>query len=238
MPFKALLFDVDGTLAETEEVHRAAFNVAFQRAGLDWHWDRPLYHILLGVTGGKERILYHVEREGLPLDDFPFERVKALHEMKTEAYTQMVDDGEIELAPGIAELLDAAEAAGIRLAITTTTSQVNVERLFAATLGPEGLGRFEVVVTGNRVSAKKPDPEIYQLAVTELGLSADECLGVEDAPQGLASALGAGVPTVVLESAYSEGKDFNGALRVIKLTDPRPRLEDLQFWFDARVAAG
>lgn len=231
MTFKALLFDVDGTLAETEEVHRAAFNEAFKQSGLDWYWDQDLYHILLGVTGGKERISYHVEREGLPVNEFPFLRVAKLHELKTAAYTRMVDEGQIELAPGISQLLREARAAGIRLAITTTTSRVNVERLFQATLGSDGLSWFEVQVTGDRVAQKKPDPEIYELAVRELGLYPGECLAIEDAPQGLQSSLGAGVPTVVLESAYSSGAAFEGALRVVKLDDPRPSLLDLQDWF-------
>ncbi len=237
MTLKAILFDVDGTLAETEEVHRVAFNEAFKAHGLDWHWDQPLYFELLGVTGGKERILYHVEREGLNVSDFPFERVAEMHKTKTGIYTRMIDEGAVELSLGIGSLFDEARAAGIRLAITTTTSAVNVERLLLSTIGAEGLAWFEVFVTGDRVSRKKPDPEIYQLALTDLGLSADDCLAVEDAPQGLASALGAGVPTVVLESAYSRGAQFEGALKVYKLDEPRPRLADLQQLHRQRVVA-
>lgn len=233
MTLKALLFDVDGTLAETEEVHRIAFNRAFAKAGLDWEWSEALYHILLGVTGGKERILYHVEREGLDKADFPFERVKELHLSKTDFYVEMVNNGEIELRPGIRQLLEDAKAAGLRLAITTTTSRVNVERLFQATLGDAGMAMFEVHVTGDRVSRKKPDPEIYQLALTDLGLPAEACLAIEDAPQGLASSLGAGVPTIVTESSYSKGKEFNGALKVVKLEDPRPTLADMLAWHEA-----
>lgn len=227
MKLEALLFDVDGTLAETEEVHREAFNEAFKQAGLDWFWDKPLYHELLGVTGGKERILYHVERSGLNVDDFPFERVAALHGLKTEIYVARMDQGEIELRPGIEELLREARDAGLRLAITTTTSHVNVERLLKATIGEQALEWFEVYATGDRVKRKKPDPAIYLLALEELGLPAAACLAIEDAPQGLASSLGAGIATLVTESSYSEGRDFKGALKVLKMDDPRPQLSDL-----------
>ena len=225
---KALLFDVDGTLAETEEVHRAAFNEAFAESGIDWQWDQPLYHELLRVTGGKERIAHFVERSGLPQSAFPFERIAALHQLKTKIYTRMVDDGEIALCPGIEALIKEARGSGLVLAITTTTSRVNVERLLCATLGAESLLWFAAYVTGERVRRKKPDPEVYQVALDELGLSPGACLALEDAPQGLAAARAAGIATVVLESAYSCGADFDGALEVIRLAAPRPTLADLQ----------
>lgn len=235
MTLEALLFDVDGTLAETEELHREAFNEAFQNAGLDWHWDTPLYHELLGVTGGKERILYHVEREGLNKDEFPWERVAELHAAKTEIYVQRVNEGLIDLRPGIATLLQDARAANLRLAITTTTSRVNIDKLLRATIGEEGLGWFEVYSTGDRVKNKKPDPEIYELCLKDMNLSAEACLAIEDAPQGLASSLGAGIKTIVTESSYSAGKDFTGALKVVKIDDPRPTLKDLHAWYAASV---
>ena len=235
MALEALLFDVDGTLAETEELHREAFNEAFQQAGLDWQWDTPLYHELLGVTGGKERILYHVEREGLNKDDFPWERVADLHAAKTEIYVQRVNDGLVELRPGIKDLLQEARAANLRLAITTTTSRVNIDKLLTATLGKEGLDWFEVYSTGDRVKNKKPDPEIYELCLQDMNLPASVCLAVEDAPQGLASSLGAGIKTVVTESSYSAGKNFEGAIKVVKMDDPRPTLTDLQHWFAGNI---
>lgn len=228
MVLKALLFDVDGTLAETEELHRAAFNEAFKAAGLDWQWDFELYQILLGVTGGKERILYHVQRTGLDEAIFTKSYIADLHAKKTEIYVRFMDEGQIELRPGIEALINAARDAGVRLAITTTTSQVNVERLLKATLGEEALSWFEAYATGDRVTRKKPDPAIYQLALSELGLLANECLALEDAPQGLASSLGAGVPTVVTESSYSAGKEFDGALKLYKMADPRPTLAELE----------
>ena len=113
---------------------------------------------------------------------------------------------------------------------------MNVERLIKATLRPEAMDWFEVYVTGDRVTNKKPDPEIYELALKDLDLPANACVAVEDAPQGLASSLGAGVPTIVTESSYSEGKSFEGALKVIGMNDPRPTLKDIQHWYDRVVA--
>jgi len=228
---EALLFDVDGTLAETEEVHRAAFNEAFSQADLNWHWDQELYHELLSVTGGKERILYHVQRSGLETAFFTQNYIAKLHAQKTEIYVLMMDEGKIELRPGIYQLLTDARKAGIRLAITTTTSHVNVERLLKATIGVHALEWFEVYATGDRVPRKKPDPAIYQLALDELKLPGSSCLAIEDAAQGLASSLGAGIATIITESSYSAGQNFTGALKIYAETDERPTLSDLQGLF-------
>lgn len=228
---EALLFDVDGTLAETEEVHREAFNEAFKSAELSWEWDKELYHELLSVTGGKERILYHVERSGLEKSFFTPNYIAKLHAQKTEVYVAMMDEGKIELRPGIQQLLEDARKDGLRLAITTTTSHVNVERLLKATIGAHALDWFEVYATGDRVERKKPDPAIYQLALDELKLPASSCLAIEDARQGLASSIGAKIPTIITESSYSEGQDFSGALKIYSNSDPRPTLDDLKAVF-------
>lgn len=228
---EALLFDVDGTLAETEEVHRLAFNEAFVQAGLDWEWGQELYYELLSVTGGKERILYHVERCGLEKAFFTKDYIANLHAKKTENYVAMMDEGRVELRPGIRQLLEDARASGIRLAVTTTTSHVNVERLLKATIGPQALSWFEVYATGDKVPRKKPDPAIYRLALDELKLPASACLAIEDAAQGLASSLGAGVATIITESSYSKGQDFTGALKVYGLDDGAPTFSELQDLF-------
>lgn len=126
---RAIIFDVDGTLSETEETHRRAFNAAFAEAGLPWHWDQALYHKLLAVTGGKERIRFFIESFAAPaipevdLDEY----IPALHAQKTVAYTNMVSGGEIELRPGIRELIEGALAKGFRLAIATTTTPANID---------------------------------------------------------------------------------------------------------------
>lgn len=212
---KAIIFDVDGTLSETEETHRSAFNRAFEGAGLPWHWDQDLYRQLLEVTGGKERIRYFIESFGAPgapadsLDEF----IAALHARKTQAYTGMVTSGQVELRPGIRELIADAQNKGLRLAISTTTTPANVDALLAVTLG--GSDAFEVICAGDSVANKKPAPDIYDLALTELGVPGDACVALEDSRNGLLSAVAAGIPVVVTPGIYTAGHDFSEAALVI-----------------------
>lgn len=213
---RALIFDVDGTLAETEETHRKAFNRAFADAGLAWHWDQALYAALLSVTGGKERIRYFVEScgaEGAPQDDLD-NFIRALHASKTTAYTDMVSGGKIELRPGIRELIADAQARDLRLAIATTTTPANVDALLGATLG--GCDDFEVICAGDSVAHKKPAPDVYELALHKIGLPAAACAALEDSRNGLLSAVGAGIPTVVTPGIYTRGQDFSEAAFVVE----------------------
>jgi HAD superfamily hydrolase (TIGR01509 family) len=214
---RAIIFDVDGTLAETEETHRNAFNRAFQGAGLDWSWDQALYRKLLAVTGGKERIRYFIEDfggEGAPrgnLDDF----IRALHAEKTRAYTRMVGSGELELRPGVRTLIGAAREQGYRLAIATTTTPANVDALLAANFGETGQGLFEVICAGDSVPDKKPAPDVYLRALEELGLPAASCIAIEDSRNGLLSAHAAGLATIVTPGIYTHDEDFDEATLVI-----------------------
>ena len=192
-PPEALVFDVDGTLAETEEAHRRAFNETFAEAGLPWSWDRPLYARLLEVTGGKERIRHFIDAVGAgPRLDAA--AIADLHARKTVRYARLVATGEVTLRPGVARLLGEAQAAGVRLAIATTTSAPNVTSLLEATLGPGALDRFDVVAAGDIVPAKKPAPDIYLLALDRLSLVPERCLAVEDSRNGLLSSFAAGIP--------------------------------------------
>jgi len=212
---RAIIFDVDGTLSETEETHRRAFNRAFWGAGLDWHWDQALYRQLLEVTGGKERIRYYIESfggTGAPpdsLDTF----VPALHAKKTEAYTEMVSGGELSLRPGIRALLEDTRSREFRLAIATTTTPANVDALLAATLGNEEY--FEVICAGDSVANKKPAPDVYELALEELGLPPEACVAIEDSRNGLLSSVAAGIATVVTPGIYTSGHKFDEAALVL-----------------------
>ena len=212
---QALIFDVDGTLAETErDAHRVAFNQAFAEAGLADEWAPELYGELLAITGGKERIRhYWTEHKGEPEPDA--ELVRRLHERKQAFFTELVRTGQVPPRSGILRLLNEPRQAGVRLAIATTTSREPLLELLAHTLAPEAADWFEVIVAGDEVATKKPAPDAYDRAVADLGLEPAACLAVEDSPPGVEAARAAGVPVVVTESQYNAGKAFPGALAVL-----------------------
>ncbi|MFY9260080.1 MAG: HAD-IA family hydrolase [Gallionella sp.] len=215
---KAIIFDVDGTLADTEDGHRRSFNQAFAESGLDWVWDVALYDKLLKVTGGKERIKYFVAsflgEFNPPADYDGF--VKALHALKTTHYTRLLATGEIPLRPGIKQLMTDAQQRGIRLAIATTTTPENVTALIQQGLGTDGMNMFEAVGCGDIVPAKKPAPDIYVWVLNQMGLKAEDCIALEDSENGLRSSLAAGIKTYVTTNFYTQHQNFDGAAAVFE----------------------
>lgn len=212
---KALIFDVDGTLAETEEAHRAAFNRTFAEFGLPWVWDEALYKELLKVSGGKERIRHFVrehdpDRATAELPDL----IARLHKRKTEHYTAAVSTGGVPFRPGVGRLINEARALGLRLAIATTTTAANVTALLDGATGGMGHAWFETIACAEDAPAKKPDPQVYTVVLRRLGLHPSQALAIEDSTNGVRAARAAGLPVVVSESVYTKGDDFTGALRV------------------------
>ncbi len=202
---QALLWDVDGTLAETErDGHRVAFNQAFEALGLPWRWDEAHYGRLLRVTGGRERLLADLgTRSDAPA--LPAERealARELHRRKNGFYAELVAAGGVPLRPGVQALLDEAAARGLRQAIVTTTSRVNVQALLARHLGAGWARRFDAIVCGEDVAAKKPAPEAYQRALAALQLGPLQTLALEDSMAGASAARAAEVPVVVTRSTY------------------------------------
>ncbi len=218
MSIQAIIFDVDGTLADTEDGHRIAFNRAFAERGLSWNWDVPLYDQLLAVTGGKERIRYYLQdfNPGFakPADYDAF--VRELHATKTRQYTAMVRGGQIPLRPGIKTLIEAAHRAGIRLAIATTTAPDNVAALLEVGLGPHWPSLFGAVGCGDMVPNKKPAPDVYLWVLQQLGVAAADAIALEDSDNGLRAALAAGIRTFITRNAYTHGHRFEGAAAVLE----------------------
>ena len=210
----ALIFDVDGTLAETEELHRQAFNHAFACQGLDWQWDRAVYKDLLRVTGGKERIRAHHERLRIaaPLSDVD---IAELHRIKTAHYAELVETGCCPLRPGVTDLLITARARGQRLAIATTTSHGNIDALLSRALGKRWAADFDAIVAGDDVRLKKPAPDVYVEILARLKLNASDCVAIEDSANGLISASRANIPVLITRSMFFRDDDFSQARVVL-----------------------
>lgn len=218
-PVEALIFDVDGTLAETEEVHRLAFNVAFEEAGLGWVWDRSLYARLLAVPGGMPRLVHYLD--GLEPALAPdarstwLDRLEGIHERKVALYAQMVDRRAVRLRPGVERLFEEAWSRGIRIVLATCSSIGNAEALIIANLEIAGLERLTAMVGGEGTVRRKPAPDVYLSALAAAGVPARNAIVFEDSANGLRAATAAGIRTIVTPSTYTRGGDFSGAFAVL-----------------------
>lgn len=216
---RALIFDVDGTLADTESAHRAAFNHAFAEFGLDWQWDEALYTELLNISGGKERILHYWkstqpalrELEGTPIQ----ETVDCLHALKTAAYERAVNDGAVSLRPGVLKLIDEALGRGLQLAIATTTTPANIAALLRRALGADWRLSFAAIGDASTAPVKKPDPQVYLQTLAALRLEPAQCVALEDSGNGLRAATAAGLATLITPTRYTAHHDFRAAMRVV-----------------------
>lgn len=213
MILKALIFDVDGTLANTEEAHRCTFNEAFQQHGLDWHWSRLEYAQLLRTTGGKERIGVYLDSLDLPPEVRQTLRaqIAAIHATKTHLYTRNVCAGAVPLRDGVEPLIEEARRARVALSIATTTSLPNIDALLTTNLGPGALSLFSVIGAGDQVPRKKPAPDIYEWVLRQLAVPASHCIAIEDSALGLAAAKGAGLFTLITPSYWTQTQDFAAA---------------------------
>lgn len=246
---QALLWDVDGTLAETErDGHRVAFNQAFETLGLPWRWDEARYGELLAVTGGRERLMADMATRG-DAPTAPAERealARELHGLKNRYYGELVRSARLPLRPGVAELMRECRAQDLRMAVTTTTSRANVDALMRVHLGDHWREHFAAVVCGEDVQRKKPDPEVFRLALSQLGLTPLEAVALEDSPGGVAAARAAEVPVIVTRSAYFADAIVEGAIAIgpglhtradwrpgLRGSDGPVGLDDIRGWHDA-----
>lgn len=246
-PLKAVLFDVDGTLADTEQDgHRPAFNAAFKEFGLSWHWDIPLYGELLQVTGGKERIRFYIEkympqeRNRNNLDEW----ISDLHKTKTRHFKRLMEQGDIPLRPGVKRLIHELRDNNIKIAIATTTTPENVSYLLQSTLGKNGINLFDVIGAGDIVPQKKPAPDIYFWVLNQLKLEPSQCIAIEDSENGLRAARAADLQTLITVNNYTRQQNFDGAVAVLSdLGEPEQSFKQISSppihfekqWIDAKA---
>ncbi|MEX2353794.1 MAG: HAD-IA family hydrolase, partial [Gammaproteobacteria bacterium] len=210
---KAIIFDMDGTLADTEEIHRQAFNAAFDESSIPCHWSQAEYKQLLSISGGRERIRQYLEDNAInsgapePADTLALR----LHRRKSGIYRQMLVDGHVGLRSGIRRLISEAGDRNIALAIATSSSTQNAETLLKVALGNEALGLFETIVTCDMVEEKKPSPAVYRFALDRLQLAPENCIAIEDTHNGNLAALSAGLKTVITTHMFTTDDDFTGA---------------------------
>ncbi len=214
---KAIIFDVDGTLAATEETHRQAFNAAFTEFDIPFQWSIPEYIELLEISGGKERILQFLQSKEFKAsgnEDLRHYTLK-VHQRKSEIYREKLIAGHIGLRNGVERLIKEAKQKGISIAIATCTSTANVETVLKSALGEDALSYFETLVSCDLVADKKPSPAVYQYALANLGLKPENCVVLEDTSNGNRAALSAGIRTVITTHPLTVDEDFSDASLVI-----------------------
>jgi HAD superfamily hydrolase (TIGR01509 family) len=214
---RAILWDVDGTLAETErDAHRVAFNVAFETLGLSWRWNEALYGQLLRIAGGRERLLHFLssQQDAPPAGKEREALAAELHRRKNHHYAQLVSEGRIPLREGVHGLMQQCRDQEVLMGIATTTSRSNLVALLSAHLGAGWPSWFAAVVCGEDVTRKKSDPEVYALALAQLRLAASDVVAIEDSPDGTLAARRAGIPVVVTRSVYFSKTHIEGATAI------------------------
>jgi beta-phosphoglucomutase-like phosphatase (HAD superfamily) len=215
MPLEALIFDVDGTLAETEEAHRQSFNEAFAAVGVDWRWDKELYRELLQVTGGKERLQHYIDAWKPRGGEVALARFAEIYEEKSARYAALVASGAAPARPGVRRLITEAHERGVRLAIATTSLPGSVDLVLRAMFGEEGPSWFAVIAAGDVVARKKPAPDVYRFVLDTLGCHPGSCVAIEDSENGVKAARAAGLPVIAAPSYYLKGDDFSLATSVL-----------------------
>jgi len=229
-PVKALFFDQDGTIVDTErDGHRVAFNQTFREFGYDFQWDEVKYYELLQVAGGKERMRRYLHTEGFGVAVKPEEEdelIRKLHQRKTEIFIELIESGQLPPRPGVKRLMCEATHAGLAVGVCTTSDERAARAVARSVLRDVSL---DFVLAGDMVNRKKPDPEIYDLALQKTGLDPAECTAIEDSRNGVLAAKAAGMHVVATTNAYTEHEDLSEAEIVVTcLGDPDGKRGELK----------
>lgn len=214
---RALLFDIDGTIVDNEELHRLCYNRAFLRSGVDWEWDRALYAELLLVSGGIDRLNAYLDR----LAPEPEERARLrtlipfIHRTKTQEYARRLEEGQVSIRPGIVNLMKEAKAAGLLIGCVSSSNWDNSGIVLDKALRSASDIHIHARVGGEMVRRRKPAPDVYELLMNMLRVSPDSCIALDDSPNGVASARAAGAYVVATPSQWTAGLDLSAANLVL-----------------------
>ncbi len=217
MLLSAVFFDVDGTIAETEELHRRSFNESFKEFNLDWFWDKPIYKELINIGGGKERIEYHMKRAWPEMLEYKnlSKYIDSIHKVKNEIYEDYINESKIDFRPGVLRLIEELKKNYIKIALVSSSSEINVNNLLKKGLKIKPKDYFDLIAHGDLTKNKKPSPEIYEWTLEKLKLSPQSCIAIEDSPRGLESALAANIKVIITPSDLTQDEKFEGAELVI-----------------------
>lgn len=230
---KALIFDCDGVIVESEELHRVTYNQCWAAEGLSFEWSVPFYEMLQNsIGGGREKMRWYFTEYGWPArvagasDDPDVARrredlLDTLVKTKTALYRKLIEDGEAVVRPGVLRLMDEAAHRGLRLAICSAANKEAVRVVLDRLVGPDRLAKFDLIIAGDMVSRKKPDPLIYNIAREKLQVSKEDCVVIEDSQIGLQAGLAAGMNVVITHTPYTKSQVFDGATAIYPgLGDP------------------
>jgi beta-phosphoglucomutase-like phosphatase (HAD superfamily) len=222
---RALILDCDGVLADTElDGHLVAFNQAFEEHELPFRWTAEEYAALLKVGGGKERLARYLSQHAelsLGSQDEEAALIGALHVRKSQIYVELVERGALPARPGVKRLVTQALDAGWQVAVASTSAIKSVETVLRSVIGDDLIRRISGVYAGDIVPAKKPAPDIYLLALKELGRTASEAVVIEDSEAGAMAAACANLRHLVTVSHFTVDDPFPHAETVVShLGDP------------------
>lgn len=226
---KALIFDCDGVLADTErDGHLVAFNQMWRENGINWQWSVDQYIDKLKIGGGKERMLSLSKDDDFrAVYDVPdseeewAQTVATWHKRKSEIYKELIASGALPGRPGVKRLAEEALAQDWTLVVCSTSALPSVQAVLQHVMGDETAAKFAGVFAGDMVKAKKPAPDVYNLAAEQLNLDPDDCVVVEDSRNGLLAADAAGMTCIVTYNQITEPEDFSEAALVLSnLGDP------------------
>ena len=217
MLLSAVLFDVDGTIAETEDLHRISFNEAFKEFNLDWYWDEPIYKELINIGSGEKRIEYYIKRAWPEMLDYKnlSKYIDSIHKVKNEIFEDFILESEIEMRPGVMRLINELKEKNIRMAIVSSTSENNLITLFERGLGVDPKSTFDLIAHGDCTKNKRPSPEIYEWILERLRLPSQSCIAIEDSLRGVESAKNSNVNVLVTPSIFTKDENFSDTKLVV-----------------------